>query len=80
MFLISMPKLMLEKLIEHYETMKKVYKNDIVGEHVVGFYREIDEIVQESYETSEGKFTIRSVYDNFFWWNYDHYDKKEKKS
>ena len=70
---------MLEKLTEHYGVMKKVYRGGSVGGHVVGFYRELDEIVQGSYETPEGKFTIRSVYDNFFYWNYDLYDKKEKK-
>ncbi|MBI2107200.1 hypothetical protein HYT57_04390 [Candidatus Woesearchaeota archaeon] len=71
-----MPRSMLEKLTEHYETMKKLYKNDVVGGHAVGFYRELDEIVQGEYEIPEGKFTIRSVYDDFFWWNYDPYDKK----
>lgn len=72
-----MPKSMSEKLAEHYETMKKMYGDNFVGGHVVGFYREVDEIVQGSYETPEGKFTIRSVSpDNFFYWNYDPYNIK----
>ncbi len=77
---ILMSKSMLEKLTEHYENMEKLYNKDVVDGHAVGFYREIDEIVQGSYETPGGKFTIRSVHDNFFWWNYDPYDKKEKRS
>lgn len=70
---------MLEKLIEHYEIMKKLYNDNPVGGHVVGFYREIDETIQGYYETLDGKFTIRSVYDNFFYWNYDPMIKKKKR-
>ena len=70
------PMSILGKLTEHYNIMKDLKgANGIVVGHVIGFYSDIDEIVCGTYEFPQGKFTIRSVHLDFYYWNFDRYDK-----
>ena len=62
-------KLMLEQLIEHYETHCLPMDN---GGHVVCFYNERpDENVRTQYEFPQGTFSIRSLSGRAINWNYD---------
>lgn len=59
-------KSMLDKLKEDYERSQEQGNSG----HVIGFYNEKD-VINETYEFSKGKFTIRSRHGDFFWWDYD---------
>ncbi len=67
-----MPKTMLEKLTEDYKRTQE-WDN---GGHAICYDIEVDELIKGSYEFPNGKYTIRSIYGKFIWWNYDPIKKK----
>ena len=70
------PMSMLEKLTEHYNIMGNIPgAHGFVWGHVVGFYKDIDENVHEVYEFPQGKFTIRIINKDFYYYNFDRHDK-----
>ena len=71
------PMTMLEKLTEYYNNCENSPGgNGYVWETTIGFYRDVNETVNGTYEFPQGNFTIRSFHeDGFYLWHFDRHDK-----